>query len=236
MSAKCFSLCYIGLGLLPSLYDLYVSLTYSWNDLQRGKDILNRSGNFFIPHQKKKFNFAFNPKNPTASETLEKIASEYEKIKAKYNNNYLKCKWYNIVDIEAKGNFVFVIMPIDRPELETYYQDLIKPFFNNNNKWGLTCWRSDDDKIPEKISDQIFTYIVKSRFIIAEITQNNRNVWYELGISHALNKNVLILTQEDLDDLPFDIKHHKAYRYTDEQELRNVLEKNVPYFLNNFNQ
>ena len=54
-----------------------------------------------------------------------------------------------------------------------------------------------------------------SRFIIAELSHNNPNVFYELGIAHSLGKKTICITQNS-DDIPFDIKHlrHIKYEYT----------------------
>ncbi|MCA9886636.1 MAG: hypothetical protein KC708_26880, partial [Anaerolineae bacterium] len=57
--------------------------------------------------------------------------------------------------------------------------------------------------------------IVKSQLIIADCTNRNANVFYELGMAHTLNKSVIMLTQ-NMKDIPFDIRHLRVieYKYT----------------------
>ncbi len=58
-----------------------------------------------------------------------------------------------------------------------------------------------------------------AKYIIADLTGRNPNVFYELGIAHALNKKSNPLTQ-DLTDVPFDLKHIRCIVYEDSiQEL-----------------
>jgi hypothetical protein len=62
------------------------------------------------------------------------------------------------------------------------------------------------------ILDRIFNQISKADAIIADMTGRNPNVFYEVGYAHALGKVVLLLTQ-NVDDIPFDLKHrpHTVY-------------------------
>jgi hypothetical protein len=39
------------------------------------------------------------------------------------------------------------------------------------------------------LSTGIVSHIANANFIIAEVTENNPNVYYELGIAHTLEKN-----------------------------------------------
>jgi hypothetical protein len=57
--------------------------------------------------------------------------------------------------------------------------------------------------------------IEEADFIIADLTGKNANVFYEVGICHALEKLVLLLAQS-MDDVPFDLRHRRVllYRYT----------------------
>jgi nucleoside 2-deoxyribosyltransferase len=41
----------------------------------------------------------------------------------------------------------------------------------------------------------VWNHINKARIIIADLTTRNPNVFYEVGIAHALGKDVILLTQ-----------------------------------------
>lgn len=64
----------------------------------------------------------------------------------------------------------------------------------------------------QNIIKDIVIGIYKSDIIIADLTGLNANVFYELGLAHAMNKKVIIITQDIL-DLPFDIKPYRANQY-----------------------
>ncbi len=52
-----------------------------------------------------------------------------------------------------------------------------------------------------------------SRFIIANLTKKNPNVFYELGIAHAIGKEVILITQT-MEDVPFDLKALRCIVYS----------------------
>lgn len=69
---------------------------------------------------------------------------------------------------------------------------------------GLTCIRADEDAVPGKITGKIYRFVEESGIIIADMTGKNPNVFYELGLAHAISGNVILLTQSK-DDVPFDL-------------------------------
>jgi hypothetical protein len=77
---------------------------------------------------------------------------------------------------------------------------------------GAYAERVDEQLFTEGILDRIFTQISKADVIVADMTGRNENVFYEVGYAHALDKIVLLLTQ-DPNDIPFDLKHrpHTVY-------------------------
>jgi nucleoside 2-deoxyribosyltransferase len=63
------------------------------------------------------------------------------------------------------------------------------------------------------VIDQIFDDIRRSKFCIADLTGNNPNVFAELGYALALEKPIILLTQDGFEKLPFDIRHLRAFVY-----------------------
>jgi hypothetical protein len=61
----------------------------------------------------------------------------------------------------------------------------------------------------------IWAAICAARIVIADCTGRNPNVFYEIGIAHAVGKPVVLITQ-DVNDIPFDISHIRyiIYEYT----------------------
>lgn len=75
--------------------------------------------------------------------------------------------------------------------------------------WAL---RGDDIFRPTDILDDIWNGIMQADFVIADITGNNANVFYELGMAHAIGKPVIILAQDDK-TVPFDLKTRRILIY-----------------------
>jgi len=74
---------------------------------------------------------------------------------------------------------------------------------------------------------EIYRQIDKADFIIADMTNRNPNVFYEVGYADARKKLVLLLTQ-NTNDIPFDFKQRPHIIYDGEiQKLRKELGKRI---------
>jgi len=51
-----------------------------------------------------------------------------------------------------------------------------------------------------------------SKVLVAELTSRNPNVFYELGLAHALKKPVVLVSAKE-DDVPFDLQHIRVIYY-----------------------
>ncbi|WP_159692442.1 tetratricopeptide repeat protein [Cognatazoarcus halotolerans] len=78
---------------------------------------------------------------------------------------------------------------------------------------GLKCARADEDVTPGKITGKIYDMVAASGIIIVDMTGRNPNVFYELGLAHAISDNVILLTQFP-DDVPFDLQDFMHIRYS----------------------
>lgn len=87
---------------------------------------------------------------------------------------------------------------------------------------GFRCARVDDVWDHSVIIQEIFTLLLKARVVIVDFTGRNPNVMYETGIAHTLGKLVVPISQS-LDDVPFDLKHHRVLEYLPNGEGRQAL-------------
>jgi hypothetical protein len=98
---------------------------------------------------------------------------------------------------------------------------------------GMKCVRADDIWEESTIIQDIFNLILRSRVVVVDFTGRNSNVMYETGIAHTLGKTVVPITQS-MEDVPFDVKPHRAARYlSNKQGLRDlakVLTKKLAQF------
>jgi hypothetical protein len=134
--------------------------------------------------------------------------------------------YYQEIAIEAQAPFCFVIMPFrDHEHPQRHYFDVIKPLLDR--EFGIACYRVDEDSLPDRIDNKIYTYMLRAEFVIAEITTGNPNVMYELGMAHALNKRCVLLTQNEHHKLPFDVSRIAIEPYTDDESLKKYLRRVV---------
>lgn len=104
--------------------------------------------------------------------------------------------------------FAFVLMPFSG-EFDDIYKLGIK---ETASKHGIRAERVDEQIFSEGILDRIYRQIDGADLIIADMTGQNANVFYEVGYAHAKQKICILLTQ-DSDDIPFDLKHKRHIVY-----------------------
>ena len=91
---------------------------------------------------------------------------------------------------------------------------------------GMSCARVDDLWNNSTIIQDIFELIYCSSIVIVDFTGKNPNVFYEAGIAHTLGKNVIPITQS-LNDIPFDLRHHRVLDYLNNNEGLQKLKINL---------
>lgn len=69
----------------------------------------------------------------------------------------------------------------------------------------------------EEIIQDIFALIYRSKMVVCDFSGQNANVFYEAGIAHTLGKVVIPIAQA-IEDLPFDLRHHRALLYRPDEE------------------
>ena len=118
----------------------------------------------------------------------------------------------------------FVIMPFEGWN-KTYYTEI---YAKAIEKAGLHPVRVDDLFRPGNIVEDIWNFTKNAKIILADLTGKNPNVFYELGLAHAITKPVILLT-EDVDDIPFDLRalRHIAYDKNDPAWGKEIEEKIV---------
>ena len=107
---------------------------------------------------------------------------------------------------------VFVLMPFSTA-FEAVYHDLIQHALKNSHAATFVVNRADDFKHQHSILKDIISGIFHSDLIIADLTDNNANVYYELGLAHAFNKPVILLTQT-IEHISFDVRQYRILEYS----------------------
>jgi hypothetical protein len=122
--------------------------------------------------------------------------------------------------------FCFVIMPFGDPavdrdhfeKMEDIYSEWIKPTVESialpdGSGQCLQCHRADKAQQSGNIVDHVIESLVKADIVIADLTGRNPNVFYELGIRHAVS-NATILIAEGMEHVPFDVRQLRTLIYS----------------------
>jgi len=117
--------------------------------------------------------------------------------------------WGDLTLFSVDPNLCFVIMPFEQ-DLDELYEQVIKPVVE---KCGLTCKRADEIKSTREVMDDIVESICRARVIVADLTWQNPNVFYELGIAHTLGKETILISQRAITTIPFDLYHIRRIEY-----------------------
>src|SRR5512139_1197999 len=82
------------------------------------------------------------------------------------------------------------------------FADLIKPALESA---GLDVFRADEEARAGDIRTDMFQELLIADLVVADLTLANPNVWYELGVRHALRARGVLLVQGPRSAQPFDI-------------------------------
>ncbi len=105
----------------------------------------------------------------------------------------------------------FVIQPFDGGRFDKRFKDVFEPAISEA---GLEAYRIDRDPGATVLIDDIESGIRGSDACLADITTNNPNVWFELGLAIAGGKDVvLVCSTERAERYPFDVQHRAIIQY-----------------------
>jgi hypothetical protein len=102
--------------------------------------------------------------------------------------------------LTSSSNLCFVMMPFGK-DFDRLYYEFIKPCVE---QVGLTALRADEIRTTGSVVEQIRVSIQQSRLCVADVSDRNPNVLYELGIAHTLGKPTILLARSTK-DVAFDI-------------------------------
>lgn len=108
----------------------------------------------------------------------------------------------------AEKAVCFAIMPFGG-WFDDYYVRVFKPAIEDA---GMEPHRADDLFRPGSITNDIWAYTRRAKLVLADLTERNPNVFYELGLAHAISKPA-ILVVDDIDSVPFDLRNLRVIEY-----------------------
>lgn len=128
---------------------------------------------------------------------------------------------FRIPNKPVEANVLSVMMPFESRFSGTYLA-----IRNVCARLGINCKRADDIWDNSILIQDVFDLIFMSKAVITDFTDRNPNVFYETGVAHTLGKLVIPITQST-NDIPFDLRHHRALTYLPNTEGLLKLEKDL---------
>ena len=123
----------------------------------------------------------------------------------------------------------FVVMQFS-DAFNALYTDVIKP---TCEKFGLKAIRADDIYKPGLIINDIALSIEEASVIIADVTTDNPNVFYEVGYAHGIKKTTILLSDRTRETLPFDVSGFRTLFYDNTIGGKSVVEARLTTHLEN---
>jgi hypothetical protein len=131
----------------------------------------------------------------------------------------------------------FILMPFNKKkdtagreiDFDAVYERLIAPAVRDA---GMEPLRADEERSSGIIHKPMFERLILCDYAVADLTTANANVFYELGVRHAIKPHATVLMFADgSGQLPFDVSQLRAIPYgispaglpTDEEKYRKLL-------------
>jgi hypothetical protein len=125
--------------------------------------------------------------------------------------------------------FAFVLMPF-AARYDDVYQLAIQAACDEA---GAYAERVDKQIFTGNIPERVYNQIAKADLIVADMSERNANVFYEVGYAHALGKTTLLVTQR-AEDIPFDLQQYPHIVYGESlSRLKSELARSVRWHLEN---
>ncbi|MCQ1534766.1 hypothetical protein FTO70_03470 [Methanosarcina sp. KYL-1] len=125
---------------------------------------------------------------------------------------------------------------VSAQELKDKYTDLISEAIKIANP-SLKIIRADEIPDQGTITDQIIELLTNCRYVVADITHPNPNVYYELGVRHASRPGTILIKEKSNAQAPFDISQLRHIEYentpTGLKKLSSDLKKKFEWYEKN---
>ena len=109
------------------------------------------------------------------------------------------------------GKSCFIIQPFDNGDYDKRYKETYLPAIEAS---GFTPYRVDEDSSASIPIYEIESRIARADVCFADISVDNPNVWCEVGLSIAHQKDICLICAKSRGKLPFDVQHRQVIFYS----------------------
>ncbi len=134
----------------------------------------------------------------------------------------------------------FVISPIGREGTDIHLRFrevldyVIRPAVQDPG-YGLQVLRADDIERAGSFIKDILEYVSGAHVVIADLTGQNANVFYELGVRHSLSSRTILIAQS-LDDIPSDLREYRTIIYDTSAKGATTFKERIDKYLKDIAQ
>ncbi|OXM84575.1 hypothetical protein [Paenibacillus rigui] len=114
---------------------------------------------------------------------------------------------------------IFVVMKFGDEVLDLVYKSVIKPL---GEEFGYKVLRVDEIQDSGFINQQTLENISKSKIVIADLTMESPNCYYEAGFAHALGKEIVFCIKKD-GKVHFDLSSNRFIEWRSDSDYREKL-------------
>ena len=135
--------------------------------------------------------------------------------------------------------YCFVIMPFGEKkdaqgavtDFDVVYEEIIEEVMEK--RLEIKCLRSDKVQAPGWIHRDMLQHIVQADVAVVDISTLNANVFYELGVRHALRKGVTLLIRKKGTQIPFNIRGLRIIEYDLDIKSAHKAQDEIEQFIRN---
>jgi|TARA_R110002051_G_scaffold254217_5_gene313165 hypothetical protein len=142
-------------------------------------------------------------------------------------NNFFSNMNIDVNNFPVRKDLVFLLTPFHKE-----FKPVFEKLSITCSSIGLKLMRGDEEFINTSILRYIMQNILQSRIVIVNLDGRNPNVFYELGIAHAIGKPTILITQ-NLEEVPFDLKDKQLIIYKNLSELEMKLKRSLTQLIIN---
>jgi hypothetical protein len=119
--------------------------------------------------------------------------------------------FFKSANLKPENGRCFVIMPFDKKFNATY--ETIREAVEDSSL-DFICKRADNIQGGGNVMQNVLEDIGRSEIVIADLSEHNANVFYELGVAHMVKEvEKVIILIERAETVPFDLTSFRHMKY-----------------------